>query len=73
MAIFLWRWTIEISMENFSTWGHTDKTIVKSLGDVVRQQKDNMIGYEDVETLGCCNARPYTWVTALVVCNFFNF
>lgn len=56
----------------FTIPGSSDRIVVEPSGNVVLQKKDNMMVYKDAETLGSCNARPFTWVAAIVVCNIFK-
>lgn len=57
---------------DFTIPGSSDKIVVDPSGNVILQKKDNMMVYKDAETLGNCNARPYSWVAAIVVCNIFK-
>lgn len=53
--------------------GTSNQIAIVRSGNVVLQEKDSMMGFKDVKTLGYCDVRPYEWVAALIYCNFFKF
>ena len=53
--------------------GKSNQMVIVRSGNVILQEKDPMMGYKDVKTLGYCNVQPYEWAVAIIYCNFFRF
>ena len=53
--------------------GNSNQMVIVRSGNVILQEKDQMMGYKDVKTLGSCNVQPYEWAVAIIYCNFFRF
>lgn len=53
--------------------GNSNQMVIVRSGNVILQEKDQMMGFKDVKTLGSCNVQPYEWAVAIIYCNFFRF